>query len=68
MIPYAHTHPEEVERRVEDPRDRLLEKLLEDAVLVDARLVQALLIHELHPDQTLHRVGALQCQLPVPVL
>ncbi len=40
---------EEVQAGVEDTLDGLLKELLEHAVLIDSRLVQALQIHKLHP-------------------
>ena len=35
-------NPEEVETRIKDAFDRLLQKLLEDAILIDAGFVQSL--------------------------
>ena len=35
-------NPEEIETRIEDAFDRLLQKLLEDAILIDAGFVQSL--------------------------
>ncbi len=42
---------EEVQTGVEDSLDGLLQELLEHAVLIDSRLVQALQIYKLHPEK-----------------
>lgn len=59
---------EEVERWVKDLLDDLLQELLEDAVLVDARFVHAQVVHKLHPDDALHGVLGELAQLLVAVL
>lgn len=58
---------EQIQRRIEDPLNRLLEELLEHAVLIDARLVETLLIDEPHANDALHRLRRQRGQLPVAV-
>ena len=48
--------------------DGLLQELLEDPVLVDARLVEPLQVDELDPDDALDSVGGEGGELPVAVL
>lgn len=59
---------EQIQRRIEHALDGLLQELLEHAVLVDARLVQTLLVDEAHTDYPLERVRRQQRQLPVSIL
>lgn len=59
---------EQVECWVKDPLDNLLQELLEDAVLVDTRLVHPKVTDKLDADHTFHGVLGQLSKLLIAVL